>query len=236
MRRLTVAASLAAALAVAGACNRSTPASDDARQDAAAPATDARERETASLEQRLNELEKEWQQARQRLSDQARRNAPRLTTAIDEDFSAARESLRDLRQSTAQDWWQRQEQQLERAAERAEQSVRTFARDWSPSTKDESVGTAGDANADWSARRDALVTRLEQRVRDMEQALERLDPRDFDHAELEHARERVDLMKEDAERLRGASEDEWWELTKERVRAQLDRLDAAIDRLAQGRV
>lgn len=63
-----------------------------------------------------------------------------------------------------------------------------------------------------------------------------LDPRDFDASELDHARERVELMKEDAERIRGASGDEWWELTKKRVRAQFDRLDAAIDRLAQGRV
>jgi hypothetical protein len=128
------------------------------------------------------------------------------------------------------------ERQLEKAAERAEQSLRRFARDWSPARTDEPVGTAGNSNADWRARRDALVPRLDQRVRDMEQTLQRLDPRDLDQVELEHARERVELMKEDGKRIRGASENEWWELTRERVRAQLDRLDAAIDRLAQGRV
>ena len=168
------------------------------------------------------------------MSEQARRTGDRLTSAIDQDFAAAKEALNELRATNAQDWWERQERQMERAAERAEQSVRSLARNWTPPENRDSVATTG-TDTDWASRRDRLVTRLEERVRSMERALGQLDPRDFERQELEHTRDRIELMKEDTERVRAASEDEWWELTKERVRAQLDRLDAALDRVAQGR-
>ena len=69
----------------------------------------------------------------------------------------------------------------------------------------------------------------------MEEALDSVDPREAKQLEVENARARVEQMKEDTERLRRASEAEWWDVTKERVNAYLNRLDAAIDRLAEGR-
>lgn len=217
--------------AMAAGCGRTEPTAENAPREAAetGPATD---QEVAEFENRLDALERDWNAAQERLGDQAASTAAAARRTIDEELRELRASIDELRTTTAQNWWDRQERQLERTAERVQQDVRRVARSWTPAEASDEVATSGETS-DWRARRDALVSGLERRIRDMEEALEGLDPRD---PGVEQARERVQHMKDDAERVRGASEDGWWEITKARIRVSLDRVDAAIDRLAAGRV
>ena len=232
MTRLMMIALVAMSVA-ATACNRPNQDVDDARSTAE-PAADTRAQDADELDRRLAELERKWEDVKTRVSNEAAAATATARARIEDDLMMAREALGELRTTTADNWLERQERQLERMAERVEQEVRTFARNWTPSPDTDEVGTSGD-QTDWAQRRDALVARMEQRIREMEQALADIGPGDGNEADVEDTRARVEHMKEDTERLRRASEAEWWDVTKARLSAYLDRLDAAIDRLAEGR-
>jgi hypothetical protein len=232
MTRLMMIALVATTVAAA-ACNRPNQDVDDARTNAE-PAADTRAQDAEDLDRRLAELERKWQDVQTRVSNEAAAATATARARIEDDLMMAREALGELRTTTAENWLERQERQLERMAERVEQDVRTVARNWTPSRDTDEVGTTGD-QSDWAQRRDALVARTERRVREMETALAELDPRDADQPDVESTRARVQHMKEDTDRLRRASDAEWWDLTKERLNAYLERLDAAIDRLAESR-
>lgn len=229
---MAVVVSIAATLAAA-ACDKAIPAAEESRQEAT-PGSEARDKEAAELDRRLAALEREWQQVQDRLSKQTASASATVKAEIADDLMAARETVAELRTTTAENWWERQQRELERTAEKVEQNVRTFARRSTPPVETDDVAIAGDGDG-WAARRDALVARMEKRIRAMEEALDSVDPREAKQLEVENARARVEQMKEDTERLRRASEAEWWDVTKERVNAYLNRLDAAIDRLAEGR-
>jgi hypothetical protein len=217
------------ALTVAG-CNRggtneepSAPAADDAQ---------VRQTETMELENRLDAVEREWQEAQAALSKQTAAATAALKTRIQEDLVAAREAIVDLRTTTAGNWWERQERQLERAAADLEADVRRHARN----LKDATAPTRPAADtSDWRARRDALLARVEERVDAFEAALRDAGDRDAGPKEVEDTEVRVKRLREDADRLRDASENDWWDVTKQHVSAAIERIDAAIDRLTTGR-
>ena len=215
------------------ACGR-TERADDA--PAGAPvASDTKDEDAAALDRRLDALERKWEEVRNRVAKETTSATATAREEIEKDFTAVREAVAELRTTTAQNWWERQERQLERAAEDVEQNVRRLARNWNPPGETAEVATSG-SQTDWRARRDALVARMEARVRSMEEALEGLDPRSAGEQAVGSARARVEQMKEDTARVRNASEADWWEMTKARANAALERLEAAIDRLAEGRV
>lgn len=232
MTKLIIIGALVAVTSATAACNRPNEEAADAR--GSAPEVDTKDRDTAHLQRRLDDLERKWRDVTNRVSSEADAATSSARAAIEEDLKAARQAIAELRTTTVDNWWERQERQLEQAAQHVERDVRTLARNWTPSGDGQEVGTSGDGS-DWARRRDVLVARMEKRVHEMENALANLDPRNPDGPAVDTTRERIEQMKEDTDRLRRSSEHDWWTVTKERLDAQLDRLDAAIDRLAQGR-
>jgi hypothetical protein len=213
-------------------CNR--PDTAENRPDPTADETQARQNDTTELESRLAAVEREWEEAQAALSQQAETASAEVRTRVEDDLTQAKEAIADLRTTTAENWWERQEQQLERAAEEVEQDVRRYVQNWKAPDSTSETGTAGETS-DWSARRDELVARMETRIEALDTALRNVGSRDANQAEVEDTRTRVRQLREDSDRLRDASEPEWWDVTKQRVEAYIERIDAAIDRLTDDR-
>ena len=232
MNRMHIAGVLLSVAALGtSACNR--PAEQPAEQSEPSAVERQREQqqeEATRLDQRLDELERDWTTAQAELKDDADAATTAVKAEIQEDLKNARTAIDELETTTAANWWDRHERVIERTAEDVEQDVKRFARRWTPATAE--VGTTG-ADSAWEARRDQLVQRLDARVEAMERALEDIDLRGAQEREVEDTRARVKKMKEDADELRRASEDDWWEITRARVSEYIDRLDASIDRVRE---
>ena len=65
----------------------------------------------------------------------------------------------------------------------------------------------------------------------MEEQLKNVRARGAPETELEDTRARVNKLKEDVERLRNASADEWRDITSKRVSEYIDRLERSFRRL-----
>ena len=221
---------LSATLSVT-ACSR--PAEEPTRDAAVDARADGQQeqrvQEATRLEQQLEEVARDWQQVEAQLTAKKTAATAAVTAEIQEDVANAREAIAELRTTTAENWWERHEAVLEQTADEVEEDVRRFARRWSPPAPAE-VGTSGEQGS-WAARRDQLLARLEARIESMEQALEGVNARGAQQRELEDTRARVDKMKEDADRLRRASESDWWDITRDRVADYIERLDASIERV-----
>jgi hypothetical protein len=75
------------------------------------------------------------------------------------------------------------------------------------------------------------VNATQRRLDAMEQALRDIDGPDVDKEDVEETRARVRAMREENERLRQASDDDWWDVTRDRVTRTVDRIEDRIDRL-----
>ena len=230
---LTLVLGLSAGLTVA-ACNRPTTEEQPARQDAAADDRDRQQDEVAQLERRAADLEREWNEMEARVSRDTAAATTALKAEVKEDLTNVREAIADLRTTTPQNWWERHERVMEQNVEDIEADVKRFARRWNEPEATAEVGTTGEATT-WEARRDRLVTRLQNRIDAMEEALKDVDLKGAEETEVEDTRARVLKLKTDAERLRTASEEDWWELTKDRVNEYIERVDRSIKRLDDDR-
>ena len=231
--RLAIFAICALALAPS-ACTR--PAQQEAREEAAEVDREVdqlqqrRVEETARLEQRVNELERKWDQSQAKLEGRTDAAAKRARTEIQEELADAKRELAELKTVDANNWWERHEREWERSAADAEADVKRFARRWAPAVEDKAAAVAGDSET-WAARRDRLVNATQRRLDAMEQALRDIDGPDVDKEDVEETRARVRAMREENERLRQATDDDWWDVTRDRVTRTVDRIEDRIDRL-----
>lgn len=229
MRSSRIFIAIAIAALATAACGRQ--AEDTARQDTAAAGAQRQQQEEATrLEQRVDELEREWNQVQERVSRGTANVTAEVKQEIQEAIAEVREEVNELRTINADNWWERTQAELEEEANEIEQDVRRFARRWTPGDSSSEVGTTGD-DTSWRARRDRLVSRLEARIESMEEALKGSDARGADQEDVEETRERVSNLREETNRLRNAEEDNWWDVTRDRISEYIDRVEAAIRRL-----
>ena len=231
--RLAVFAICAAALA-SSACTR--PAQQEVREEAAEADREVdqlqqrRVEETARLEQRVNELERKWDQAQAKLEGRTDAAAKRARGEIQEELADAKRELAELKTVDVDNWWERHEREWERSAADTEADVKRSARRWTPAVEDKAAAVAGNSET-WAARRDRLVNAAQRRLDAMEQALRDIDGPDVDKEDVEETRARVRAMREENERLRKATDDDWWDVTRDRVTRTVDRIEDRIDRL-----
>jgi hypothetical protein len=108
--------------------------------------------------------------------------------------------------------------------------VRRFAKGRAASATAPEPETPASA-APFESRRDRFVVRLKARVDAMEEQLKGVRARDAQKTELEDTRGRVNKLKDDVDRLRNASRDDWWDITVKRVAEYIDRVEDSIRRL-----
>ena len=93
------------------------------------------------------------------------------------------------------------------------------------------VATDTPATAPFTSRRDAFVTATKGRVNTFRRALDPVKANGPREAELKDTKARVEKMAEDLDKLARASADDWWDVSKDRVEAYLDRVEASVKRL-----
>jgi hypothetical protein len=226
---------------LAGACNREVgeSAATTAREDASAnvdrKADLQRERddEISGLEKRVAEIEREYAQANEKVASGEKKATAGLREEVKEDVTNVKTAVSDLRTTTPENWWQRHEEAMKRTADDIEADVSRLAGKVTPAPSPAKTGTAGENldNAPFTSRRDRFVADLRARVDAMSRALDNIKARGPQETELEDTRARVNKLGDDVDRLRSASADDWWDVSKVRVTEYVDRLEASVNRL-----
>ena len=226
---------MAAAALMAPACNRSEPPREPETQQSAAETTAAelqrkRNDEVSQLEKRVADVERRWTEMEARITEKKVAPTSGLRSEVQEDIKAVREAVADLKTTTLENWWDRHERAVERTAEDIEEDVRRFARRKQPAAAPRRSETPANPGP-FESRRDQFVDGLRARIDAMEAQLKNVRARNAEETELEDTRARVTKLKEDVDRLRKASADDWWDITSKRVSEYIDRLERSVGRL-----
>ena len=230
-----------AALAVlAGACNNvgespNVGAGQDVARNVDAKAELQRERDddVSHLEKRVAEIEREYSEANQKIVSGKSKATAGLREELKEDVTNVKKAVSDLRTTTPENWWERHEEAMKRTADDIQADVLRLAGKTTPTPAKTPNGRTEEApsSAPFTSRRDAFVADLRSRVDSMERALDGVKARGAQETELEDTRARVKKLEDDVDRLRSASANDWWDVSKVRVTEYLDRVEASVNRL-----
>ncbi len=218
---------------MAAACGSPEPAREAVREDSAAETAAAelqrkRNDETAQLEKRAADLERRWTEMQAKVKEKSATPTAGLKAEVQEDIQSVRGAVADLKTTTADNWWERHENAIERSAGDIEQDVRRFAKaKQPPPAQPETTPNAGP----FESRRDRFVGRLRARVESMEEQLKNVRAQAAVETELEDTRARVNKLKEDVGRLERASADDWWDISSKRVSEYIERVERSVERL-----
>jgi hypothetical protein len=225
----------------AGGCNRDVGESRDttAREertpnvDRTAELQRERNEEVSGLDKRVADIERDYAQANQKVASGDRTATAGLREELKEDVTNVKTAVSDLRTTTPENWWDRHEAAMSRTADDIEADVSRLAGKVTPTPPQATNRTTGEnvSTEPFTSRRDKFVADLRARVDAMQQALDRVKARGPTETEIEDARARVKKLSEDVDRLRSASADDWWDVTKARVSEYVDRVEASVKRL-----
>ena len=238
--KLTVAGTLAFAL-LSGACNRDVRESRDTNA-VEEPATTAnrvaelqRERndEIARLNDRVTQIEHEYGETNQKVESGSRTATAGLREELKEDVTNIKKAVDDLRSTTPENWWDRHEEAMRQTADDIEADVTRLAGKVTPAKPANTTDRSGEtvSTEPFSSRRDTFVANLRTRVDAMNKALDGVKTKGAQETEVEDVRARIAKLGDDVDRLRRASADDWWDVTKTRVTEYVDRVEQSVDRL-----
>jgi phage-related minor tail protein len=224
-----------------GACNRDAVESREttAREertpnvDRTAELQRERDDEISGLEKRVADIERDYAQANQKVVSGDRTATAGLREELKEDVTNIKTAVGELRTTTPDNWWDRQEEAMTETADDIEADVSRLAGKITPTPPQATSRTTGEnvSTAPFTSRRDKFVAGLSARADAMEQALDEVKARGPQETEIEDTRARVKKLADDVERLRSASADDWWGVTKARVSEYVDRVEASVKRL-----
>jgi len=206
---------------------RETAASADS---AATELQRRRDSDTTRFETRAADLERRLTEMQAKLAEKSAAPTAALKAEVQEDVKNVREAVADLKTTTPENWWERHERVMERAAADIEEDVRRLARGPAARATAREPDTPPSA-APFQSRRDRFVTRLRTRVAALEERLKDVRLRDAEKTELQDTRARLDKLQEDVDRLANASADDWWNISSKRVSEYIDRVEDSIRRL-----
>ncbi|HZM60161.1 MAG TPA: hypothetical protein VFB85_10200 [Vicinamibacterales bacterium] len=222
----------------AGACERNLSGSRDtnAREEAASPDRKAEiqrdhERDISRLDERVATIERDYADANQKVVSGDRTATAALREEVKEDVANVKKAVTDLRTTTPENWWDRNEAAMKQTADDVEADVSRLAgKVTSPHTP--ATKTAEGASTEpFTSRRDKFLADLRARTEAMERALDNVKAKGAQQTEVDDTRARLKKLSGDIDRLRSASADDWWDVTKSRVTEYVDRVEASIKRL-----
>ena len=232
---------IVALVLAAGGCHREVGESrDTAAREERTPAVDRaaelqreRNEEISRLDKRVADIERDYAQANQKIVSGNRTATAGLREELKEDVSNVKTAVNDLRTTTPENWWGRHEAAMRRTADDIEADVSRLAGKVTSTPPQATTRTAGEnvSTEPFTSRRDKFVDDLRARVDAMQQALDRVKARGAQKTEIEDTRARVKKLGDDVDRLRSASADDWWDVTKTRVNEYVDRVEASVKRL-----
>ena len=232
---------IVALVLAAGGCHREVGESrDTAAREERTPAVDRaaelqreRNEEISRLDKRVADIERDYAQANQKIVRGNRTATAGLREELKEDVSNVKTAVNDLRTTTPENWWGRHEAAMRRTADDIEADVSRLAGKVTSTPPQATTRTTGEnvSTEPFTSRRDKFVDDLRARVDAMQQALDRVKARGAQKTEIEDTRARVKKLGDDVDRLRSASADDWWDVTKTRVNEYVDRVEASVKRL-----
>ena len=225
-------------LSLVGCDTRSAVESDRANVESAEKkaaeekAAKQRERseEAAELERRAANLEAQWTEMQTKVKTRGRTPTAGLQEEVEEDVKNARAAVGDLKTTTEENWWERHARALERSVTDVQADVQRLTTRKSmpePEAKADQAGTAGG----FAERRDPFVSSLRARVDAMEEQLDKTKAKGALETELQDTKARIDKLQGDLDELRSVSADAWWDVSSERVREYIERVEGSIKRL-----
>lgn len=265
IRFVAVAGALTCALA-GTACSNSNTANDRTMADPAAAdvareadriaeAQRDRENDIAKLDERVVRLQRDYEDrraARPRGTSGSNATA-RMNDAVRDDVSAAKKAVDDLRTTTADNWWDREERALKDAADEVDSDVRRFATgraasrsnrntldratDKAAGAMDKATDKAGEpvSTAPFASARDRFVTDMQARIDGWKQSLDGVKVRGARETELNDLKARINKLDDDVDHLKSADADDWWDLSKARVNDYIERVEKSVARVDNGR-
>ena len=228
------AVTLAVGLATT-ACNRQPAPADTAERTA--DVQQQRSEDISDLNERVSEIEKKYSEQNAEVVSGEKAATAGLQEELKEDVANVKEAVADLATTTADNWWERNEQAMRRTADDIEADVRRLAGNstaTAPRTApDVARGTTGEqaSSAPFTSRRDAFVEELRARTDGFLNALDRVKAKGPADTELDDTRARIQKLRDDIDELRSASPEQWWDVSKERVEEYIDRVEGSIARL-----
>jgi len=240
-KRLTAISALAIAVAVS-ACGRDSaqpvsPAADPSA-DRAAQAERRREQELSTLDDRVAAIERSYEEKTAAIPQGTggKTASGRLRDDVKGDVADVKEAVKDLRTTTAENWWNRYEDALKRAADEVESDVKAISptkRLPAPKEETRPADASGQtvSTAPFTSQRDKFVSEMRTRFDAMNKVLDNVKATGPRKTALEDLRARVKTLADDVDRLRSASADDWWDLSKARVSDDVDRVERSVARL-----
>ena len=225
---------IALSVGLAG-CNRPAQETrDEAREtsakvaDATAEAQQKRDAEVSRLNERAADIEREYLAKSQQLVTGKKVATKGLLEEVQEDVTNIKKAVASLGTTTENNWWDREEEAMRRTVEDIGSDVKRLA---GTVAEPNPVATDTPATAPFTSRRDAFVTATKGRVNTFRRALDPVKADGPREAELKDTKARVEKMADDLDKLAAASADDWWDVSKDRVEAYLDRVEASVKRL-----
>jgi hypothetical protein len=234
---MSAAMSAAVALAVAaGACNRdATDTRNDAVKadekvaDEAAAIEKERRDDIADFTERAAQLERDYADKSAVLASGKRSATETLREEVQEDVNNVKQAVANLSTTTADNWWTREEDAMRATLEDVSADVKQFGAHVTESAP--AAPGATSATAPFTSRRDSFVAEMKGRVDALDRALEKVTAKGARETELDDTRARVKKIAADLDRLVAATPDDWWDVSRDRVREYLDRVETSIKRL-----
>jgi len=170
-----IAVVIAIALSLPG-CNRTQNASETSSADASrtsiANAQRDRDQDVNRLQAHLNDLDQKWADKEKKLVEQRAAASAAMRADVKQDLQNAREAVANLKTTTAENWWEREEDVLVRTTAELEGDVQRFPRLRKAPTTAGKDSQAAAHETSFVARRDAFVTQLQARVDAIKQDLD----------------------------------------------------------------
>jgi hypothetical protein len=238
-KKLMIVGIVAPAL-VAGACNRRGESQEPAVRDEAANTVDdaakrqqQRDEDISRLDKRVAEIEREYTEANQEVAEDRKTPAPGLKEELKEDVGNVKQAVNELRSTTPDNWWNRHEQAMRRTADDIEADVSRLAGEVKPAAPSKTREVDGEqvSTEPFTSRRDTFVADMRTRVDAMKRALDNVKAGGPKQTEVEDVRARVNKLGGDVDRLKSASTDDWWDVTRARVAEYVDRVEGSVKRL-----
>jgi hypothetical protein len=234
-----------------GACSRETTVAqrDQTATRAPAPQVDRaselqrqREQELAKMDDRVASLERKYQEKRA-TSPNGAVGTVGTTIVRDEvksDLEDVKKAVDNLRTTTPENWWERHESAVKSAFHDVESDVQHFTgkRMQPQPAKDRRVADSSGqpvSTAPFTSSRDKFVAEMRARVDAMSKALDGVKADGPRKTSLNDLHARVDKLGDDIDRLKSASAEDWWDLSKARVSDYIDRVEKSLDRLDDSR-
>jgi hypothetical protein len=237
--KLMIVAIVATALLV-GACNRGDESRAPAVGDEAAYTADEaaqRQQERAEdisrLDKRVAEIEREYLETNEKVVADKKMPTAGLREELKEDVTQVKQAVSDLRTTTPDNWWNRHEAAMRRTADDIDADVARLAGQLKPAAPKTTENVHGEtvSTVPFTSQRDEFVATMRTRVDAMKQAVDNVKASGPKETEVEDVRARINKLGDDVDRLKSASADDWWDVTKARVTEYVDRVDRSVNRL-----